>query len=53
MAVVAPPNQTLELRVTVTTPADAQLPQSTPIQMVLTDAKTGEKVKKGDYFKAP
>jgi cytochrome c oxidase accessory protein FixG len=51
--VVAPPNQTLELRVTVTTPADAQLPQSTPIQMVLTDAKTGETVKKGDYFKAP
>ncbi len=51
--VVAPPNQTLELRVTVTTPADAQLPQSTAIQMVLTDAKTGETVKKGDYFKAP
>ncbi len=52
-AVVAPPNQTLELRVTVTTPPDAQLPQSTPIQMVLTDARTGEKVTTRDYFKAP
>ena len=51
--VVAPPDQTLELRVTVTTPPDAQLPQSTPIQMVLTDVKTGETVKKADYFKAP
>ncbi|MCI4677817.1 cytochrome c oxidase accessory protein CcoG [Rhodoblastus acidophilus] len=51
--IVAPPNQTLELRVTVTAPPDAHLPQSTPIQMVLTDAKTGETVKKNDYFKAP
>jgi cytochrome c oxidase accessory protein FixG len=53
VAVVAPPNQTLELRVMVTTPPDAHLPQSTPIQMVLTDGKTGEKVKTRDYFKAP
>ncbi|MGO8737857.1 cytochrome c oxidase accessory protein CcoG [Rhodoblastus sp.] len=51
--VVAPPNRTLELRVTVTTPPDAQLPQSTPIEMALTDAKTGEKVMTRDYFKAP
>ncbi|HUO53188.1 MAG TPA: cytochrome c oxidase accessory protein CcoG [Rhodoblastus sp.] len=51
--VVAPPNQTLELRVTVTAPPDAELPKSTPIQMVLTDVKTGEAVKKSDYFKAP
>jgi len=51
--VVAPPDQTLELRVMVTVPGEVQLPQSTPIQMVLTDVKTGEKVAKADYFKAP
>jgi cytochrome c oxidase accessory protein FixG len=51
--VTAPPDQTLELRVTVTSPPEAQLPQSTPIQIILTDAKTGEAVKKADFFKAP
>jgi cytochrome c oxidase accessory protein FixG len=51
--VTAPPDQTLELRVTITVPPDVQLPPSTPVQMILTDAKTGETVKKADYFKAP
>jgi cytochrome c oxidase accessory protein FixG len=51
--VTAPPDQTLELRVTVTVPPDVKLPQSTPIQMILTDVATGEAVKKADYFKAP
>jgi polyferredoxin len=51
--VTAPPDQTLELRVTITVPPDVQLPPSTPVSMILTDAKTGETVKKADYFKAP
>ncbi len=51
--VTAPPDQTLELRVTITVPPDVQLPPSTPVQMILTDAKTGETVKNADFFKAP
>jgi hypothetical protein len=37
----------------VTTPPGAQMPQSTKVQFVLTDAKTGEKAVQGDFFKAP
>jgi cytochrome c oxidase accessory protein FixG len=51
--VIAPPDQTLELRVTITVPDGVPLPQSTPINMVLADVKTGEKVEKADYFKSP
>ncbi len=46
-------DQTLELRVLVTLPDGVQLPQSTPIQIVLTDAMTGEVAKKADFFKSP
>ncbi len=46
-------DQTLELRVFITTPPTAQLPQSTRIDFVLTDAKTGEKAKRADFFKSP
>lgn len=51
--VAAPPNQTLELRVMVTTAPDANPPQSTPITLSLTDVATNETVAKADYFKAP
>jgi cytochrome c oxidase accessory protein FixG len=46
-------DQTLELRVMVTTPPSAALPQSTPIRMVLTDARTGEQAARADFFKGP
>jgi cytochrome c oxidase accessory protein FixG len=46
-------DQTLELRVLVTVPSGANLPQSTAIQMILTDAKTGEQARRADFFKAP
>jgi cytochrome c oxidase accessory protein FixG len=45
--------QTLELRVLVTAPNGVKLPQSTPIQIVLTDAVTGEAAKKADFFMGP
>jgi cytochrome c oxidase accessory protein FixG len=47
------PDQTLELRVLVTTPPGAQVSQSTNVQFVLTDAKTAESVKQKDFFKSP
>ena len=46
-------DQTLELRVMITTPPDAAPPQSTPINIVLTDPKTGEQASRADFFKAP
>jgi polyferredoxin len=46
-------DQTLELRVMVTTPPDATPPQSTPIKFVLTDPKTGEQASRADFFKGP
>ncbi|WP_294533140.1 cytochrome c oxidase accessory protein CcoG [uncultured Rhodoblastus sp.] len=46
-------DQTLELRVLVTSPNGAKLPQSTPIQIVLTDVATGEVAKKADFFMSP
>jgi cytochrome c oxidase accessory protein FixG len=46
-------DQTLELRVLVTTLPGANLPQSTPIQIILTDARTGEQAKRADFFKSP
>jgi cytochrome c oxidase accessory protein FixG len=46
-------DQTLELRALVTIPDGIQLPQSTTIQIVLTDATTGEVAKKADFFKSP
>jgi cytochrome c oxidase accessory protein FixG len=44
-------DQTLELRVLVTTPPDATLPPSTPVRFELTDATTGEKATRADFFK--
>ncbi len=46
-------DQTLELRVMVTTPPDATPPQSTPIKFVLTDPKTSEQASRADFFKGP
>ncbi|MBB4197263.1 cytochrome c oxidase accessory protein CcoG [Rhodoblastus sphagnicola] len=46
-------DQTLEMRVMITTPPDAAPPTSTPIKLVLTDAKTGEKAARADFFKGP
>ncbi|MCW2314628.1 cytochrome c oxidase accessory protein FixG [Rhodoblastus acidophilus] len=46
-------DQTLELRVMVTTPPDAPPPASTPIKLVLTDPKTGEQTTRADFFKGP
>ncbi|MCW2284440.1 cytochrome c oxidase accessory protein FixG [Rhodoblastus acidophilus] len=46
-------DQTLELRVMVTTPPDATPPQSTPIKFILTDPKTGEQASRADFFKGP
>ncbi len=46
-------DQTLELRALVTIPDGIQLPQSTTIQIVLTDVTTGEVAKKVDFFKSP
>jgi len=53
VAVDVGPDQTLELRVLVTLPAGQHLPQSTPIQLVLTDRKTGEVATKADFFMGP
>jgi cytochrome c oxidase accessory protein FixG len=52
-AITVSADQTLELRVLVTVPDGVKLPQSTPIQVVLTDAKTGEVAKRADFFKSP
>ena len=46
-------DRTLDLRVLVTVPDGMKLPQSTPIQLVLTDAATGETATKGDFFMGP
>ena len=46
-------DQTLELRVFITAPPGEELAQSTRIQFVLTDAKTGEAAERADFFKAP
>ena len=48
-----PADQTLELRVMVTTPSTAAVPSATVVKFVLTDVKTGESVKKADFFKGP
>jgi cytochrome c oxidase accessory protein FixG len=51
--VTVEPDQTLELRVFVTAPPGAQLPESTPLQFVLTDKTTAESVTQKDFFKSP
>ncbi len=48
-----PPDQTLELRVLLTAPPGLELPQNTPIRMVVTDLKTGESASRADFFKGP
>jgi cytochrome c oxidase accessory protein FixG len=45
--------QTLELRVLITTPATASMPPTTPIKLVLTDPKTSEQAQRADFFKSP
>ncbi len=47
------PDQTLELRVLVTAPPDANLPPSSAVQFILTDVKSGESAKRADFFKSP
>jgi polyferredoxin len=46
-------DQTLELRVMITAPPGAALPPSTSVKFVLTDARTGEKAARADFFKGP
>jgi cytochrome c oxidase accessory protein FixG len=46
-------DQTLELRVLVTTPPGAAASPSTPVAFALTDVSTGETARRADFFKAP
>ena len=46
-------DQTLELRVIVTTPPGAVVPPTTPVKFVLTDLKTNEAARRADFFKGP
>ncbi|MFD1695085.1 cytochrome c oxidase accessory protein CcoG [Roseibium aestuarii] len=47
------PDRTRELRVLVTVPAGAKLPESTDVTFRLTESVMGEVVTADDYFKAP
>ena len=47
------PDQTRQLRVFVTAPVDAKLPQQTPITFRLVDKATGVSAAQKDFFVAP